>query len=65
MAPMNIDSFTLAGYPGNEVDNQVMEVETLGGEDRSTTPSYRIQPVVWMFVALGLAILGLWFFLEE
>ncbi len=62
--PPLIDSFTLPGYPGNEVDEQNAAPSSTY-EARPSVPAYTIQPVVWLFVTLAACVIGLYFFLEE
>lgn len=63
--PVNLNSFMAPGYPGNEVDDQVFTPSAVGGDERGATPAYRVQPAVWLWVILGLAVIGLYFFLED
>ena len=61
----DLNSFTLPGY-APEVDFS-NPTETPDGlpDQRPSTPAYKIQPVVWIFVTLALVIVGLYLFLEE
>ncbi len=65
MPPVNMDSFMVAGYPGNDVDEQAVPAQVVGGRDRPEAAAYNVQPVVWLWVTLALAIVGLWFFLDS
>ena len=67
MSPIDMGSF-LPGYsvevaPGNDMADQI---ETPQGmpDARPSTPAYKVQPVVWLFVTLALCVIGLYFFLD-
>lgn len=64
MSPLDIDAFMASGYPGNEVEEQTISASVVS-DARPSTPTYTVQPVVWMFLTLALCVIGLYFFLED
>ncbi len=65
MPQSRMDSFMLPGYPGNEAETQTVPVEAVGGDPRPSVSNHTIPPAAWLWITLGLAILGLWFFLDN